>query len=164
MNYNWEEIKWIFEHDGTLRDVYIQDINIQHWIVLIDFLNSNFVIKFGVFGEDRLDKIDKEYALKYLIRESDEIESKSISIIVDDILINCHLFSETEIEFDIDPKEIKTTLELDKILNFMKLVSKQLNKQIILTGENQIDFPLITVHKNECLEYLTESEAQKKWR
>jgi hypothetical protein len=162
-NYNWDEIKWIFKHDGSLLDIYIVDVSIEDWRNLIDYLNLNFVVKFGPFSEERSDIIDKEYAVKYLISDSDQIVSKSISIIIDDILINCHIFCETQIEFDIEPKEIKTSLELDKILNFMTSVSKKLNKQIILTGESQINFPLITIYKNGMMEYLTEIEAIKRW-
>jgi hypothetical protein len=31
MNREWNDIKWIFEHDGSLRDIYIQDVSLSDW-------------------------------------------------------------------------------------------------------------------------------------
>ncbi|AWI26827.1 hypothetical protein [Flavobacterium pallidum] len=166
MTYNWNDIKWIFEPDGALRDIYVTNINVDDWKNLIDFLNNEFVIRFGITQHNfQLNKIDKNYALQYLTSRTDQMESKTISIILDDILINCHLFSNSEIEFDIDPTEIKSETELNKIIAFMKSISKQLRKQIFLTGENDQEFPLITIDEtSNVAHFLTKAEAVKKWK
>ena len=36
----WDDIKWIFELDGSLRDIYVQDVTLSDWETLIDFLNT----------------------------------------------------------------------------------------------------------------------------
>ena len=57
MTRNWNDIKWIFEPDGSLRDIYVQDVTLSDWEELIDFLNLNYDIK---FGEDEQNQIEKE--------------------------------------------------------------------------------------------------------
>ncbi|WP_146185110.1 hypothetical protein [Flavobacterium pallidum] len=90
---------------------------------------------------------------------------KQFQLYLMDILINCHLFSNSEIEFDIDPTEIKSETELNKIIAFMKSISKQLRKQIFLTGENDQEFPLITIDEtSNVAHFLTKAEAVKKWK
>ena len=47
-----------------------------------------------------------------------------------------HFFTEEEIECDIDPREIKSQVELDALLAFMKMIGDSVGKQAILTPEN----------------------------
>ena len=139
---NWNEIKWIFEPDGTLRDIYIKNVNIDIWIKLISYLNQKFDIKYGSNGAN---KIDLEYVTESLTNHDEKRERYSASIIIDNIIINTHFFFDQEIEFDLDPKEINSKSNFEKVLNFMTNISKILNREVILTGENQIEFPLITI-------------------
>ena len=39
---DWDDIKWIFELDGTLRDIYVQEVSIIDWENLIDLLNKRY--------------------------------------------------------------------------------------------------------------------------
>lgn len=162
---NWEEIKWIFEPDGAFRDIYVENVNIEDWKILIDFLNDNHLIKFGSTGENKIiNKIDKQYITQLLVDETKEMECKTASIIIDKIIINTHFFYDKEIEFDIDPKEINSVYTFDKLINFMNEISKILSRKVILTGENQMECPLIEVDfKNKIIKALTQKEAEKLW-
>lgn len=166
MTNNWEDIKWIFEPDGILRDIYVKKINIEDWKILIDYLNINYTLKYGPTGENSIaNKIDKDYLIRLLNDEAGEMELKTVSIIIDDIMINTHFFSINEIEFDIDPKEINSPINYEKILNFMNQISQILNKPIILTGENQAEFPLIKVDfSKKLIHALTKKEAEQLWK
>jgi len=161
----WEEIKWIFEPDGALRDIYVKNINIEDWEKLIDFLNENHTIKFGTTSENKdINKIDKEYITKLLVDETKEMECKTASIIIEKIIINTHFFYNKEIEFDIDPKEINSIYNFERLVNFMNDISRILSQKVILTGENQIDFPLVEVDfENKFIKSLTQKEAEKLW-
>ena len=165
MKRNWNDIKWIFEPDGSLVDIYIQEVSIGDWEKLIDLLNSNYSVRFGISGEERNpNQIDKEYVIKYLIDESGELESKSVSIDFDHIRMNCHFFLPDQIEFDIDPKEINSIEDYEKIENFIVVVSKTLENQVTLTGENSPQFPLVKIdYMNNINKALTEKEAQEYW-
>lgn len=146
MNLNWSDVNWIFEPEGSLRDIYIKSVRAEDWIVLIDHLNQNYNIRYGPSIENKsINKIDKEYILKYFSDETAEMETKSASIFIDKIMINLHFFSDEEIEFDIDPNEINSNTDLEIIIGFMNDMSQILNKEAILTGEGESDYPLITV-------------------
>ncbi len=144
MNYNWDNIHWIFKPDGLLRDIYIQETSLSDWNKVIDILNSEYDLTY--FSEN---KIDKKEVFEYLQDETGEIECKTVSINIKNITINCHFFLIDQIEFDIDPSEIKSKSELDNILSFMTRLSSKLKKQITLTGENEVNFPLIKINTNE---------------
>ncbi len=159
MNYNWENINWIFKPDGSLRDIYIQNTSIEDWGKLIDLLNSEYSLKY--FSES---KIDKDEVLKYLKDETGEVECGTVSIEIENIKINCHFFLIEQIEFDIEPSEIKTKSDFEKVLSFMKLISSTLKKQITLTGENEANFPLVKINSEENIfKIITEKEIEKNY-
>ena len=154
MNYNWENINWIFKSDDSLRDIYVQNTSIEDWGKLIDLLNSEYNLKY--FSEN---KINKDEVFKYLEDETGEVESKTVSIEIENIKINCHFFLIEQIEFDIEPSEIKTKSDFEKVLSFMKLISSTLKKQITLTGENDASFPLVKINLEENIfKIITEKE------
>ena len=162
---NWENIKWIFEKDGTLRDIYVQNIEISDWKKLIELLNSEYKISYGNNEENSSSQIDLDYVKKMFADETGELEIKSARIDLNGILIVCHFFLEEQIEFDISPSEIKSINELNLILEFMKSVSKKLNNEITLCGENQPEFPLIKIDTKRGIEkILTEKEAENMWK
>ena len=144
MKRNWENIKWIFEPDGGLRDIYIQEVLLSDWIKLIDFLNGNHSLKYTTSIKSS-DKIDKEYIIKYLQDKSGELESVKVTVELDGISANCHFFLQDQIEFDIDPIEIKTIDDYEKVENFMSSISYLLEKQVTLTFENDIKLPVIKI-------------------
>lgn len=166
MTNNWDEINWIFEPDGALRDIYIENINIEDWKVLMDYLNLNYIIKYGPTGENQIiNKLNKEYLIQMLNDETGKMECKTVSIIIDGIIINNHFFSVNEIEFDIDPREINSFEDYIKVINFMNQISQILGKPLILTGENQKEFPLIEVDfSKKLIKALTKKEAIKLWK
>ena len=163
---NWDEIKWIFEPDGSLIDIYVQNVKIEDWIILINYLNANHIVKYGPLGENKeTNKIDLDYLIHLLNDKTGELELKIVSIIIDDIIINLHFFPIDEIEFDIDPKEIYSFDNYNKILDFMNKVSELLNKPLILSGENYSEFPLINLDfSKNLIKVLTKKEAKQLWK
>ena len=157
MTRNWKDIKWIFEPDGSLRDIYVQDVTLSDWETLIDFLNLNYDIK---FGEDEQNQIDKEYMTKYLKDETGDMESKSLKIDFNEVNFHCYFFLPDQIEFDIDPREIKTINDFESIEKFMVSISKSLKNQVTLTEENSPEFPLFKIDVEKDINIiLTEKEA-----
>jgi len=146
MTATWDNIAWIFKYDGSLRDIYVQDISLDDWRKLIDFLNDTYKLKFGITGKEKDSKqIDKDYMIRYLIDNSGEMESKSVTIDLEGVNINCHFFLPDQIEFDIDPREIKSIGDYKKVEGFMISVSDTLKNQVTLTGDNEIKYPLIKI-------------------
>ena len=163
MTEQWENHKWIFEPDGSLLDIYVRDANLNDWLTLIDFLNDNYKLKFVPTSTQQTEnKIDKDYIRKMLLDNTGELERRTVSIYTNDLVLNCHFFLQDQIEFDANPKEFKGQENFKTIIVFMKSISKLLNKEIILTGENRIDFPLITVNtQTDFLKITTEGELKQ---
>lgn len=84
MNYNWDNINWIFKPDGSLRDIYIQETSLSDWDKVIDILNSEYDLNY--FSEN---KIDKKEIFEYLQDETREIECKTVSMNIKNVKINC---------------------------------------------------------------------------
>lgn len=162
---NWNNIEWIFEKDGALRDIYVQNSTISDWEKVVDLLNSEYKLTFGVYEDNLTDKIDLGYVKTMFADETGELETKSATIDLSGIVVKCFFFLENQIEFDINPTEIKTESHFNKITDFMKSISSKLEKQITLCGENQPEFPLIKIDtKNGIEKILTEKEAQNLWK
>jgi hypothetical protein len=162
MKRKWEDLKWIFEPDGSLRDIYVQEVSISDWEKLIDLLNENYPLKYGITDEERsTSQIDKDYIIRYLTGETSEMECKSIAIDFGGIDANCHFFLSEQIEFDIDPKEITSLEDFEKVEKFMQAISWALEQQVTLTDENSPEFPLVKVDVTRNLnKVLTQKEAQ----
>jgi len=162
---NWKNIEWIFEKDGALRDIYVQNATILDWEKVVDLLNSEYKLTFGVYEDNFTDKIDFGYVKTMFADETGELETKSATIDLSGIVVKCFFFLENQIEFDINPTEIKTESDFNKITDFMKSISSKLKKQITLCGENQPEFPLIKIDtKNGIEKILTEKEAENLWK
>lgn len=162
---NWNNIKWIFEKDGTLRDIYVQNATIFDWEKVIDLLNSKYELTFGLYEDDLTNKIDFGYVKIMFADETGELETKSATIDLNGILVKCYFFLEKQIEFDINPTDIKSENELQTIIDFMGNVSFVLGKQMTLCGENQPEFPLIKIDTTNRIEkILTEKEAENLWK
>ena len=162
MKRNWEDIKWIFEPNGALRDIYVQETSIKDWGKIIDLINEKYEVNCGDTGEYKdSQKIDKNHVIEYLIDETGEKESKSASIVLGKIKLNCHFFLEDQIEFDIDPNEINSIEDFELIKNFMTDVSKLIDNQITLTDENIPQIPLVKIDVEKGLyRILTEDEMK----
>ncbi|KAA0541803.1 hypothetical protein FZW96_21575 [Bacillus sp. BGMRC 2118] len=139
----------VFFQDGTLRDIYVFHTDLEDWKKIINWIgNSTYSMEFYVDGQ-----VTSEYEnldIAYLFKET---EKKSIlmSINVTGIKINCHFFSQDEIEFDIDPKQIKNENDVSTVFKFMNNLSKVLGKQTILSGENSPELPLVQVNPDGTL-------------
>lgn len=153
MKRSWKNIKWIFEPDGALRDIYVQDVSLNEWRKVIDLINEKYQVA---------NQINKDYVVEYLTDETGEIESKSASIFLGKIQLNCHFVLEDQIEFDLDPKEVNSIEDFELIEGFMIEISKLINSQITLADENNPKLPLIKIDANKGVnKVLTEEEAEK---
>src|SRR5690606_2802792 len=122
------------------------------WKKTVDLLNSEYKLTFGTYEDNLTDKIDFSYVEKMFADETRELEIKSATIDLSGIIVKCYFVLENQIEFDINPTEIKTELEFNKITDFMESISTKLEKQITLCGENQPEFPLIKIDTKNGIE------------
>ena len=86
----WEQAKSEFEWDGTLRDLYILDADVDIWQRIVDCLRSSeYPWCYRV-------RSDEEESLPSDVREmfkSWDVGSPLLSVAVDGITLNCHFFT-----------------------------------------------------------------------
>ncbi len=156
----------IYYLDGSFRDIYVLNTTRKDWEEWIDMVNNNYCVKFYTEEmEEVKNAIDKSLVFDFWDKKT--VLSNRVSIFLDSIVINCFFACEQEIDNDIIPKEINTIDDHDKLMNYLKNVSKTLDKQVVMTPESIYpnDNPnLIIVEKEETiinLEYGVENLDSK---
>ena len=154
----WEKIKTdIYYSDGSLRDIYVLDSTIEDWKKWIDFINENYQVKFEYFDNQGNKKIESKINFYEVSKYWNNYENSiSAEFLVREVLLKCYFFSIDEIENDFFPEEVKTIEQHNLIIEYLKSISKILNKEVILTPENYSEGfkKLITINVfdvlNEC--------------
>lgn len=154
----WEKIKTdIYYSDGSLRDIYVLDSTIEDWKKWIDFINENYQVKFEYFDNQGNKKIESKINFYEVSKYWNNYENLiSAEFLVGEVLLKCYFFSIDEIENDFFPEEVKTIEQHNLIIEYLKSISKILNKEVILTPENYSEGfkKLITINVfdvlNEC--------------
>ncbi|UOU96897.1 hypothetical protein MUU74_10370 [Chryseobacterium daecheongense] len=153
---DWQYLKdKVYFSDGSLRDIYVLDTLRSDWQKWIDFVNENYKIKFEYCDYDGNLKFDDKIISKPVFDFWDKKNDFTVNatINVGNIIVKCYFFTEEELENDIEPLEVKNIDYHDQIIEYLKSVSKILNKEVILTTESysaNYDV-LVTVNNNHVL-------------
>jgi len=129
---NWAEAASEFEWDGSWRDIYIVGATIDDWQRVLDALSTlSPSPTFHANGEPAA--MPERVADVFDQRET---SSFLLTLDVGNVGLKCHFFDDEEIEFDLDPREIKGPTELRAVSDFMMLLANRTGKTAILTHEN----------------------------
>jgi hypothetical protein len=142
----WEELRSeVYEVDGSWRDIYVLNATRADWLKWANYVNNNLTL----FWNDTessysqtLNKIDLETIVRHF--DSQQFHS-SARVIINDIVVNAHFFTENEFENDIDPSQIQSMNDHNSLMDYMQAISRLLNKEVILTGENNPGYALIKI-------------------
>lgn len=128
--YRWKKLKReIYFCDGSLRDIYVQNISESDWRKWIRHVNENYKLEwFNGLAQKSENLINEQIAIDYLNRKHDLCSS--VSIYLGKIQLNCHFFDSTEIENDISPNDITCFEDHQSILEYMIDVSYLLIKKL----------------------------------
>ncbi|MDN4088487.1 protein export chaperone secb [Paenibacillus polymyxa] len=129
MNYD-EVANEVFLKDGSLRDIYILDTDIQIWAIIFEYLESN-EINYRVTIDGLITRIRDIAELLRIKKEA----SIGITIEYSEIDICGYFYEGSVIEFDISPLQIDSEKKINILMNFLKSLSRKLNKTIIITPE-----------------------------
>ncbi|GHO54690.1 hypothetical protein KSB_31650 [Ktedonobacter robiniae] len=121
----------VFENDGSLRDIFVLNTSEQDWQIMLNFLRqSSYPFEFTIDGtpQELPDSVKTIFDLR-------QEHSTQLCIDRQELVINSFFFTEEEIDFDIHPRDINTGDKVERLLEFMRTISKLLNKEIILTPQ-----------------------------
>jgi hypothetical protein len=124
------ETAWIL--DGSWRDICVLNTTLADWQKVFDWLRtSTYPIDFKI--NDVPSPLPDRLELFFNLRKEVSVLA---SVNVGGVLANCHFFSPSEIEFDIDPREVINEAREESIGRFMIELGKLLDREVILTLEN----------------------------
>ncbi|PIB35722.1 hypothetical protein BFP72_10115 [Reichenbachiella sp. 5M10] len=142
IDYNHKTIAELLTLNGALRDIFILGSTLDDWNnVLHGLKNSDYGLDF---------LIDSEPAeLPHNAEEIFKIEnSKTLRVRQDNIFFNSYFFVDSEIDFDIDPRDFVAFEQGEDLVNFMRFLSNLTNKPCILTPELDQEYILMKILPN----------------
>ena len=129
---DWQLVAPDFAWDGSWRDIYILDTTTADWQVVWDVLRhweppAVFVVEGTI--EPMPERVDTAFAMR-------NERTPLLAFQVGQIGLNCHFFGTDEIEFDLDPREVKGPADAEALAAFMRRLSNATGKTVVLTAEN----------------------------
>lgn len=132
---NYGEPRDLWGRDGSLRDVYIFDTTAADWIVLCD-LAREYGHRYTYDGSEKpLPEVHGIF--------ENRNGSHLLQITVGRLVACCHFFVSTEIELDLDPREVNGPRDHAEVLLFLERLSDRTSKAVFVTAENAEDIPYL---------------------
>jgi hypothetical protein len=111
-------------------------------------VNENYRIDWYNGKTDKHENKVDFSVIEELWNGNDDFRSTA-NVYIGDIQINNHFFDIAEIENDIDPREFNSIEDHNKLVKYMSELSSILDKEVILTPENEQETVLMKVWKNK---------------
>jgi hypothetical protein len=137
MRPHFHEVAGLWERDGSLRDIYVQDTKAMHW--------------------DRFDQLLCQYECLYTFNGVEALFPGSLRVLGNregshlltmllgrSIKIRCHFFIAGQLELDISPEEITGPSEHEEVLSFVENLADALELSADITPENAEKTPFLT--------------------
>jgi hypothetical protein len=128
----WETVRVEFAFDGSWRDIYVCESDIATWQRMLDGLRAAGY-ELGYFRDHQPVELPVDAEQAFPLRGECD---RRLGVRFAGVLANCHFFTQEEIEFDIDPREVKGQEQLDAVFEFMRCLAEATGKEAILTPEN----------------------------
>jgi hypothetical protein len=146
MRPNFHEVAGLWERDGSLRDIFVQDTGAVHWN-RFDQLLSQYECSYTFDG------VAVPFPGSHIVLGNRD-GSHLLSILLGGpVEICCHFFIAEQLELDISPGEITSRLAHEEVLSFVENLADALELPADITPENAEQMPFLT--------YLPQS---KTWR
>ena len=138
----WNDIKNEFETDGSLRDIYVENIAPSTWDEFLRaIVATDYKLEFTHGGKP----LELPGSLSE-IKQLQDSDPTTLFIWLDEtIQLNCHFFMDTEIEMDVSPHDITSESAYLSLVRFLKWLSRFSNKQVKLTHEGAKEQVILSV-------------------
>ena len=147
----WEMIKSEFAWEGSWRDIYVLGASYDDWQRALDAIRATKLLSTFRVEDDGANAPTNVHDI-FALRST---TTPLLSVLVCGVQLNCHFFCESEIEFDLDPREIRSQVEFDAVLQFMNTLCVATGKTTVMTPENVPEAPFIRVDPSGRVEYIS---------
>jgi len=147
----WDDLKAEFAWEGSWRDICVTDTSIADWRAALEMIHAaGFRLKFTIDGAESTPPDN----LLQVFGQPREC-SFLLAAFVSGVRLNCHFFAESEIEFDLDPREVVGQAELDAVIAFMRKLAASTQKSALMTPENTHEAAFIRVAPSGSVQYMS---------
>ena len=130
----WDQVSEFFDPDlmGSLPDLFIPDATVHGWQTLLDLVTmSGWQWRFVVETEEQ-----PLQAAASIFARGTEAEIVELRVWpVPGVLANFRFWSETEISFDVDLRELQGQQGADTLCAFLRAIGSRLGKPVLMTPE-----------------------------
>jgi hypothetical protein len=131
---SWGKCETDFEPDGSLRDIYVLQTTLDDWLAVLS----------SVTAPPYSATVDGAAASSVSVDLPALLAHPGVHLLsfpVGRVDVNCHFFSEKEIEFDFVPNGL-TEEDLKGLLTFMSSLGRLTGKLVVMTPENCPTHPI----------------------
>jgi hypothetical protein len=137
----WGDVQQDWKPDGALRDVLVAGTNESEWQRVVESLRDRGWP--SVYSEDGEQvampaHVREIFAARLVRATAWQVEPSP------GIYANSFFFAADEIEFDFDPREIRSQEALDVVCQFMQLLGRTLQKPVIACMESAPDLAIMS--------------------
>lgn len=146
---DWKAYQGEFIADGNLRDIIVNNVTQENWQKILNFLvKTEVTLHFFIDGvssvlppqiEDVFQKDKHQY---------------SLSLIFDDVTLNCNFDRHEDIVLSFDPGQIINEAKAKLLFRIMSTFGRRLNKVVVLTVENREEQPIFQYEPGQGLTYI----------
>jgi hypothetical protein len=126
----------LWEVDGSWRDMYVFDVSKDDWAKFLAIASTYP----SIYSFDGVRQSLPSAGHLFLERSGSHL----LAIQVGAASVNCHFFLDSELEVDIDPREVSSADQHDLMLEFAEAVASALRKPILVTPDNAPEAPFLS--------------------
>lgn len=141
----WDDVREEFAFDGSWRDIYVLGTDMADWQRMLDALRQADY-NLAYFRNSQPSELPAEAAQAFPLPEACD---RLLAVRFAGVQANCHFFTSEEIEFDIDPREVKGQEQLGALFGFMRCLAETVGKEAILTAENYPEIIIFRVRPGQ---------------
>lgn len=135
----WEELRTgVYEVDGSWRDVYVLGATRADWRQWMTYVNAHYPVRWGAEDHQEgqpVDAIDMAYVERRWEAGAEALTTWG-SVFLEHVQLNCHFFTDAQIENDMDPSQFQSLDDHHRLMAYLVAISTALGKEVIVTAEN----------------------------
>ncbi|MFD6270290.1 hypothetical protein [Nocardia asteroides] len=138
----WTEVKNFFDPHlmGALPDLWVLDTSVEDWQAVFDLIQSS-----GWACEYREgDSVGPLPAAAEVLPRPADAECVLLRVSpVPSVTVTFYPMSATEIDFDVDLRELQGQVGVDTLCDFVSALGRRLNRPVFMGAEGQYGYPLL---------------------